>query len=134
MTESRRNSPCFTIQIAKFAIPWLDLSGIDLGVMRQYILPPLLFIELLEMNMNSLLIFCTIDENRGMSLLGHSPKVHVLSSTLISLQSSPSSIFSFPFSPTLSFFFRITMVSSFPLVPLGTGTMRSSSPKSCLHV
>ena len=56
--------------------------------------------------------------------------VQVLSSTLISLHSSPSKIGSRPFSARRSFFFLRTTARSAPRVPCGTGTVMSSSPNS----
>lgn len=60
--------------------------------------------------------------------------VQVLSSTLMSLQSSPDKIGSWPLRPTLSFFLLITTSSCFPRVPLGTGTSISTSESCCFQV
>ena len=62
------------------------------------------------------------------------PIVHVLSSTLISLHNSPERIGSWPFSVTLSFFFSMTTLTSLARVPLGTGTVMSTSPSSWFHL
>ena len=62
----------------------------------------------------------------------HLRMVQVLSSTLISLHSSPSRIGSRsgPFNARDSFFFRRTTIRSAPRVPCGTGTVMSSSSNS----
>lgn len=56
-SQLSESSPGFPIKIAKFAIRGLDFPRIDLGMMCQYILPPLLLIQLLHMDENSLVIF-----------------------------------------------------------------------------
>ena len=47
--------PSFPVKIAEFAILGLNLSGIDFGMMCQYVLPPLL-VEFLEMYLYSFVV------------------------------------------------------------------------------
>ena len=52
------NAPCLPVQITELAALGLDLGGIELGVMGEYVLPPLLLVQLLEMNQDDLLVLC----------------------------------------------------------------------------
>lgn len=48
--------PCLAIEIAEFAILRLDLPCIDLGMVSEYILPPLHLVHFLEVKLNRRLI------------------------------------------------------------------------------
>lgn len=50
--------PRISIQVTKLAILRLDLRRVDLGVVREDVLPPLLRIQLLEVNVHSFLVIC----------------------------------------------------------------------------
>jgi hypothetical protein len=54
--SSFKNRPRFTIKIAELAVFRLDLADIDFRMMSEDVLPPILLVQLLEMNMNSLLV------------------------------------------------------------------------------
>lgn len=105
MEDRLRAAPCFSVQVAELAVLRCDLGRINLGVVCQDVLPPLLLIDLLEMNVNRLLVLCGAIRRCESICPYRIPSVQVLSSTLISLQSSPAIMGSFPFRPTLSFFF-----------------------------
>jgi hypothetical protein len=49
-------SPCLPVQVAQFAIRRLDLSRVDLWVVGQYIFPPLLIVQFLQVDHNILLV------------------------------------------------------------------------------
>ena len=48
--------PGLSVEVTELAILRLDLGGVDLGVVREYVLPPLLLIELLQVNEYVLLV------------------------------------------------------------------------------
>ena len=54
--ERRVYVPCFTVEIAELAVLRLDLGRVDLGMMREDVLPPLLLVEFLQMHKDYLLI------------------------------------------------------------------------------
>ena len=52
--------PGLSVQVAELAILGLDFRGIELRMVGEYVLPPLLLIEFLQMNENTLLVLCMI--------------------------------------------------------------------------
>ena len=48
--------PGLSVEVTELAILWLDLRCVELGVMSEYIFPPLLLIELLQVNEHVLLV------------------------------------------------------------------------------
>lgn len=48
--------PCLPIEVTELTVLWLNLGGVDLGVVGEDILPPLLLIELLQVNEDALLV------------------------------------------------------------------------------
>ena len=52
--------PSLSVQITQLTVFRLDFGGIDLGMMGEHVLPPLLLIEFLQMNENTLLVLCMI--------------------------------------------------------------------------
>ena len=48
--------PGLPVEVTELAILRLDLRCIELGVMREYVLPPLLLVELLQVNEYVLLV------------------------------------------------------------------------------
>ena len=48
--------PGLSVQVAEFAILGLDFRGIELRMVGEYVLPPLLLVELFKMDENNLLI------------------------------------------------------------------------------
>lgn len=50
--------PCLPIQITEFAVLRLNFGGVELGMVGQNILPPLLLIELFQVDQDALLILC----------------------------------------------------------------------------
>jgi hypothetical protein len=55
---ARQGLPSFSIQITQFAIIGSDLARIDLGMMSENVLPPLPFVNFLEVNVKKFLILC----------------------------------------------------------------------------
>lgn len=51
-----RKIPCLAIQVAEFAVLRLDLRGVDFGMMRQNVLPPLLLVQFLKVDVHRFLI------------------------------------------------------------------------------
>lgn len=105
--------------------------------MGENVLPPLLFIRFLKVDKYKFVVlwkWVTLSGPDRTERGDHIRIFQVLSSTLMSLQSSPSMIGSFPFNATLSFFFCIVTTRSRARVPLGTGTTMSSSASNWVHV
>lgn len=48
--------PCLAIKVTEFAVLRLDLGRIDLRMMCEDILPPLLLVQLLQVDMNGFLV------------------------------------------------------------------------------
>ena len=48
--------PGLSVEVTELAIFRLDLRRVELGVMREYVLPPLLLFELLQVNEYGLLV------------------------------------------------------------------------------
>ena len=52
-------APCFAVQVTKLAVLWDDLCGIDLGMVSEYVLPPFLIVNFLQVNVNEFLVLYT---------------------------------------------------------------------------
>lgn len=56
MSCAEQHTPRLSIQVAEFAVLWLDLCGVDLWMMREDVLPPRLLVYLFEVDVDELLV------------------------------------------------------------------------------
>lgn len=61
-------TPCFSVKIAELAVLRLDLPSVDLRVMLENVLPPLLLVHLFQVNEHDFLIFCSGQGERNKCL------------------------------------------------------------------
>jgi hypothetical protein len=60
-SAKHRHSPCLAIKVAQLAVLWLNLGGVDLWMMGEHVLPPLLLIQFLEVDKDRFLVLCVDD-------------------------------------------------------------------------
>ena len=59
-------APRIAVEISQLAVLGMDLGGVDLGVVGEDVLPPLLLVELLEVEVHGLLVDFWVGGQRGL--------------------------------------------------------------------
>lgn len=63
--ERQVHAPCFAVEVAELAVLGHDLAGVNLGVVGEDVLPPLLLVHLLQMNAYGLLVLLGLVRTRA---------------------------------------------------------------------